>query len=53
MNTEEIANIFNLPPELPTEELFEPLISTDNLLIERIISTGQTTPTGEWYDQDQ
>ncbi|NEO11678.1 MULTISPECIES: cupin domain-containing protein [unclassified Moorena] len=53
MNTEEIANIFNLPPELPTEELFEPLISTESLLIERIISTGQTTPTGEWYDQDQ
>jgi cupin 2 domain-containing protein len=48
-----MANIFNLPSSLPNEELFEPLVSANNILIERIISTGQTTPTGEWYDQDQ
>ncbi|MGQ4650252.1 cupin domain-containing protein [Lyngbya aestuarii] len=46
-----MTNIFNLPVELPNEELFESLASSTNLLIERIISTGQTTPTGEWYDQ--
>ncbi len=48
-----MANIFNLPPELPAEEYFEPLVSGDNVLIERIISTGQITPVGEWYNQDR
>ncbi|GAP99306.1 cupin domain-containing protein [Leptolyngbya sp. NIES-2104] len=44
-------NIFELPEEMLDRELFEPLIQTDQILIERIISTGQTTPEGEWYDQ--
>ena len=48
-----MANIFDLPSSLPDEELFEPLVSANNILIERIISTGQTTPPGEWYDQDK
>ncbi|MEA5533507.1 cupin domain-containing protein [Crocosphaera sp. XPORK-15E] len=48
-----ISNIFELPFQLPLEELFEPLLSTKDLLIERIISTGQTTPSGEWYDQER
>jgi cupin 2 domain-containing protein len=48
-----MTNIFNLSSSLPDEELFEPLLETDNLLIERIISTGQTTPSGQWYDQDR
>ena len=48
-----MPNIFNLPPELPKEELFESLVSSNQVLIERIISTGQTTPEGEWYDQEQ
>ncbi len=48
-----MANIFNLPPELSPEEYFEPLVSGDNVLIDRIISTGQTTPVGEWYDQER
>ena len=46
-------NIFNLPPSLPNQELFESIVANDNILIERIISTGQTTPSGEWYDQDK
>lgn len=48
-----MTNIFNLPLQLPQEELFETIYSNDNILIERIISTGQTTPPGEWYDQDR
>ena len=48
-----MANIFHLPSSLPYEELFEALVTTDNILIERIISTGQTTPSREWYDQDR
>ena len=46
-------NIFNLPSSLADKELFESLVANDNILIERIISTGQTTPPGEWYDQDK
>ncbi|MGG6268244.1 cupin domain-containing protein [Leptolyngbya sp. AN03gr2] len=44
-------NIFELPEKFLDRELFEPLIETNQLLIERIISTGQTTPESEWYDQ--
>ena len=46
-------NIFNLPSSLPNQELFESIISNDNIKIERIVSTGQTTPPEEWYDQDK
>lgn len=48
-----MANIFDLPALISTEEIFEPLLSAKNVTIERIISTGQTTPIGQWYDQDQ
>jgi cupin 2 domain-containing protein len=48
-----MMNLLNLPPDLPNEEYFEPLFSTANVIIERIISTGQTTPPGQWYDQEQ
>ncbi len=48
-----MTNIFDLPSSLPNKELFESLVSADNILIERIISTGQVTPPGEWYDQDK
>ncbi len=40
-----------LSQELLQSELFEPLCETAEILIERIISMGQTTPAGEWYDQ--
>ena len=46
-----MTNIFDLPSSVPNQELFESIVSTDNILIERIISTGQTTPPEEWYDQ--
>jgi len=48
-----VANLFELPNPLPDVELFEPLQQSHNTTIERIISTGQTTPDGEWYDQDR
>ena len=47
-----INNIFQLPLDLPNLEIFEKIISTEKIKIERIISTGQTTPSGEWYDQE-
>ncbi len=48
-----ISNIFELPDKLPSQEFSELLLDNDRLTIERIISTGQTTPPGEWYDQEQ
>ena len=44
-------NIYTLPNPLPTEELFTDLIPDRGVKIERIVSTGQSTPEGEWYDQ--
>jgi cupin 2 domain-containing protein len=46
-------NIFKLPEQLPPAELFETLWHNDQISIKRIISTGQVTPAGEWYDQEQ
>ena len=44
-------NIFhNLPDSLPGE-LFETLAEAGSVRIERIVSHGQATPEGEWYDQ--
>ena len=48
-----ICNIFELPAGVSLEkEFFEDIIKKPGLLIERIISTGQDTPAGEWYDQE-
>lgn len=46
-----IGNIFEIGEPCSDRELFEPLLETNQLLVERIISTGQTTPESEWYDQ--
>lgn len=46
-------NIFALPGTLPDEEVFEQLIPDQGVLIERIISTGQASPEGLWYNQDR
>lgn len=46
------GNLFeNIPDQLP-EELFTILQQTESIKIERIVSSGQSTPPGEWYDQD-
>jgi cupin 2 domain-containing protein len=47
-----MQNIYELPPVLDQLEKFEPIVSGKNIQIERIISTGQTTPSGQWYDQE-
>lgn len=33
-------------------EIFETLLKTDRFKLERIVSSGHTTPQGKWYDQD-
>jgi cupin 2 domain-containing protein len=46
------SNIYScLPPDL-RDEIFETLAESDAVRIERIISNGQSTAEGEWYDQD-
>lgn len=47
----EVANIFKLP-ELAGNTEFAELLAEGDAKIERIISSGQTTPADEWYDQD-
>ena len=46
----------NLLTDLPSagpEEAFEILLQRPGVRLERIVSHGQTTPAGEWYDQEQ
>ena len=42
----------NIPESLP-EELFETLVKTGTVHIERIVSRGHTSPEEGWYDQDK
>ena len=45
------ANLFSeLPSSLP-EELIEKLVDAPEVRIERIVSTGHSSPPGFWYDQ--
>lgn len=46
------GNLFaDLPDRLEREQLVE-LLSLPGLRVERIVSTGQATPPGAFYDQD-
>ena len=46
-------NIFeNVPKELK-EELFETIFDGQRVRIERIVSEGQATPSGEWLEQKE
>lgn len=47
-----MQNIYKLPKDLPAQELLEKIAESEKIKIERIISTGQTTPPGEWYNQE-
>ena len=41
-----------LPARPLPDEVVDLLVDRPGLRIERIVSTGQTTPEGQWYDQD-
>ena len=45
------ANLFADLPGSLTEELFEKLVVSPDVRIERIVSTGHASPPGFWYDQ--
>jgi cupin 2 domain-containing protein len=51
-----MQNIFTCPEDVQkpgSSELFENLLAgSGNFRVERIVSYGQVTPAGEWYDQE-
>ncbi len=47
------ANLFHDLPTSLSEELVENIIVSENIRIERIVSTGQASPENFWYDQDE
>jgi len=49
----ETGNIYKQVPGNLSEEIFEPLVLSKNVKIERIISNGHTSPDSGWYDQEQ
>jgi cupin 2 domain-containing protein len=46
-------NLYDLPGERPGEERFERLAEGPGVLVERIVSTGQSTPPGEWLESER
>lgn len=46
-----VTNLLALPAADLSEEYFETLLQRPGVRVERIISFGQQTPEGEWYDQ--
>ena len=49
----EFKNIFTTIPKDIPKEIIEEIVSVKNCRIQRIISKGQSTPEGQWYDEDQ
>lgn len=47
-----IGHFFDLPASSPEEQL-EILTSRGGARVERIVSRGQASPPGFWYDQDE
>lgn len=46
-----ISNLFEGLPEAADSERFDQLLARPGVTIERIVSTGQASPPGFWYDQ--
>lgn len=49
----ELNNIFNNIPEKISEELFEDIVVSQGVRIERILSQGHVSPAQGWYDQSE
>lgn len=49
--TPETHNLFNDIPGTLQEELMQTVAESGQVRIERIVSDGQATPPGQWYDQ--
>jgi len=48
-----LNNIFKAIPKNLEAEVFERLVDSDGVRIERIVSKGHKSPESGWYDQDQ
>ena len=48
-----MSNIFSEIPDDLSAEIFEDLVESKNVKIERIISKGHSSPDVGWYDQEQ
>ena len=48
----DFRNLFTPPVKPGEDEVFEELLRGGEFRLERIVSTGQTTPEGEWYNQE-
>jgi cupin 2 domain-containing protein len=48
-----IENIFANVPDTTAAEVLEIVLARPGVRIERIVSHGQATPEGEWYDQSR
>jgi len=46
-------NILSGLPKKSQQEIFDTIIESSSIKIERIVSTGQSTSENEWYDQTQ
>jgi cupin 2 domain-containing protein len=46
-----IGNLLTNLPCAHDAEQIQPLVTTNRVRIERIVSAGQITPEGRWYDQ--
>ena len=52
----DVTNLFRLPSPLPgpeDDESVDILSRANDVRVERIVSTGQASPPGFWYDQDE
>lgn len=50
---QQMNNVFeDIPTSVPSE-IFEEIVTTQNLRIERVLSYGQSSPEQGWYDQDE
>lgn len=48
-----MVNLFDIAGKLPDSEIFDLLFRNDKILIQRIISSGQCSPPGFWYEEDK
>lgn len=46
------GNLFAELPDARTHESLDTFLARGGVTIQRIVSHGQATPDGEWYDQD-
>jgi cupin 2 domain-containing protein len=48
-----LKNLFDDVSDTVPEELFSVMLERPGFRLERIVSDGHSTPSGEWYDQEK